>query len=252
MRPADRRRTARGVTARAVPRPPPAARRAVSAPPVRTIPWTTSARSRRGQNGKRFTFGCRAQGRFWAVWGTGTYTDDSSICSAAVHAGQIQVAKGGVVLIEIRPGRASYAGSAAHGVRSGSWGRWGGSYVFIGSAKPLPPQPVVVKGGPTQITWSTNARTYRSQLSKRFSLTCPAGGRIGSVWGTGIYTDDSSICSAAVHAGLITTAQGGPISIEMQPAQSSYQGSQRFGVTSRKWNAWQGSFIFVRGTQSSP
>ncbi|MFH2006876.1 MAG: LCCL domain-containing protein [bacterium] len=219
---------------------------------MKYILWTTTASARRGQNGRRLTFGCRPQGQLATIWGTTTYTDDSSICTAAVHAGQITVASGGVVTIEIRPGLASYPGGAAHGVPSGSWGQWSGSFVFIGSAKPLPAQPPVAPGGPMRIQWSTNAQAYRTRLSKRFTLSCPAGGQLGSVWGTGIYTDDSSVCSAAVHAGIITKARGGTVSIEMQPAQGSYLGSARFGVTSRSWNAWQGSFIFVRGTQSSP
>lgn len=38
-----------------------------------------------------------------------------------------------------------------------------------------------------------------------FTIDCPSGcGDIsGNLWGTGIYTDDSFICSAAIHDGRI-------------------------------------------------
>jgi hypothetical protein len=65
------------------------------------------------------------------VWGTGTYTDDSSVCSAGVHAGRITAAEGGTVRIEIAPGMESYEGSEANGVTSLSYGQWDGSYVFV-------------------------------------------------------------------------------------------------------------------------
>jgi hypothetical protein len=65
------------------------------------------------------------------------------------------------------------------------------------------------------------------------------------VWGTNIYTDDSSVCTAAVHGGLITLAKGGKVKIEMRDGQPSYRGSTRNGIKSNKYPAWTGSFIVV-------
>jgi hypothetical protein len=64
------------------------------------------------------------------------------------------------------------------------------------------------------------------------------------VWGTDVYTDDSSVCTAAVHAGLITLAGGGTVTAEIRPGQSSYKGSTRNGITSSPYASWLGSFIF--------
>ena len=69
-------------------------------------------------------------------------------------------------------------------------------------------------------------------------------GPVGSVWGTGTYTDDSSICTAAVHAGVITPDDGGTVVIEIAPGQSSYQGSTAHGVTSNDYGEFGGSFRF--------
>lgn len=67
---------------------------------------------------------CKAsQTRIGSVWGTVDYTDDSSICRAAVHAGVIS-ASGGTIRITIRTGLNSYRGSSAHGIKSSHWKKY--------------------------------------------------------------------------------------------------------------------------------
>ena len=86
----------------------------------------------RGKNGQQFPYLCPANIDLNAksVWGTDTYTDDTTICRAAVHAGKITQAGGGLVTIEIGPGLAAYTGSSRNGVTSKDWGKWEGSYSF--------------------------------------------------------------------------------------------------------------------------
>ncbi|QHW01270.1 hypothetical protein GJR95_11150 [Spirosoma endbachense] len=60
-----------------------------------------------------------------------------------------------------------------------------------------------------------------------------------------MYTDDSSIYTAAVHAGLISYA-GGVVTVEIRPGQTSYNGNSRNGVNSKNYSGWSGSFVFVR------
>jgi hypothetical protein len=96
-------------------------------------------------------------------------------------------------------------------------------------------------------TWTTQANQLGGKDRQRFPLSCPAGGQIsGRLWGTDFYTDDSSICTAAVHAGLISVADGGTVTIELRPGLSSYTGSTRHGVTSQNYGSWGGSFVFMR------
>ncbi len=101
--------------------------------------------------------------------------------------------------------------------------------------------------GPTavQATWSTNAVQYRGQ-NVRVAFDCPRNGGPGNIWGTDYYTDDTSICTAAVHAGLISFANGGRVTIEMRQGAQSYAGTTRYGVRSNPYGNWYGSFIFVR------
>jgi hypothetical protein len=93
--------------------------------------WSATATEYRGQNGAHYTYGCPANGTPGSPWGTDLYTDDSSVCSAAVHAGLITATQGGTVVIEIRPGADSYTGSTRNGVKTVDYGKWSGSYVFV-------------------------------------------------------------------------------------------------------------------------
>lgn len=66
----------------------------------------------------------------------------------------------------------------------------------------------------------------------------------GTVWGTEIYTDDSSICRAALHAGDIPPGGGG-VEIEIAPGRRSYQGTNANGVTTQSYGPWKRSFRIV-------
>ncbi|MBS1811183.1 MAG: hypothetical protein JST84_23670 [Acidobacteria bacterium] len=215
--------------------------------PQTTINWGTNATALRGQNGQRVTYTCPGGGRFGSVWGTDVYTDDSSICTAAVHAGRINVQTGGTVTIEIRAGQSQYTGSTRYGVTSAGYGGWHGSYVFVGGGQQPPPPPDTLT-----INWSTNAVALRGRNGQRMNYICPSNGRASGVWGTDVYTDDSSICSAAVHAGRITTQAGGKVTIEIRAGQSQYTGSLRNGVTTAGYGSWHGSYVFVGGVIQPP
>jgi|GEM_PF-3791234 len=93
--------------------------------------WGMSATGYRGQIGRRYTFRFGPGRGSGTVWGTGTYTDDSPIAMAAVHAGLITFERGGTVTIEIRAGLEKYKGSAANGINTSDYNSWPGSYVFV-------------------------------------------------------------------------------------------------------------------------
>jgi hypothetical protein len=201
--------------------------------------WSAKADSFKGRNGERFVFTCPKYGTGASVWGSDLYTDDSSVCNAGVHAGVISRAGGGTVTIEIRPGEAAYTGSTRNRVTSSSYGSWSGSFVVVGSV----PEDAGV--GPGGTGWSANAVQFRNFPGAQFEYDCPANGTKGVVWGTNIYTDDSSVCTAAVHGGLITLAKGGKVKIEMRDGQLSYRGSTRNGIKSSPYPQYAGSFIVV-------
>jgi hypothetical protein len=118
------------------------------APAVHDVDWGTSPLdlNLRGLNGERFLFRCPpGKARPGQVIGSGPYTDGSSVCAAAVHAGVIKAASGGIVKIEIRPGEAHYEASISHFIQSESYERfWSGSFLVVASddgERPARPEP---------------------------------------------------------------------------------------------------------------
>jgi len=73
---------------------------------------------------------------------------------------------------------------------------------------------------------------------------CPPEGTRSAVWGSDVYTADSSICTAAVHAGKITLEKGGQVTIEFRPGRSTYGATTRNGVTSYNFGEYPRSFVF--------
>jgi hypothetical protein len=67
----------------------------------------------------------------------------------------------------------------------------------------------------------------------------------GEVWGTMLYTDDSSICHATLHAGIVGP-EGGIATTLRHEGEFSYSGSNQNDVISRDYGPWSGSFI-LRG-----
>jgi hypothetical protein len=133
----------------------------------------------------------------------------------------------------------------------GSWSRQTCFDVLGAPAASGPPPPPTGMGG-RAIDWGYSPGEHRGSTGQRYAYTCPPNGTLGAVWGTDVYTDDSSLCTAAVHAGLIALAGGGPVTIEIVAGQSAYRGSTRNGVTSRDYGSWGGSFRFVGGAAPPP
>lgn len=200
--------------------------------------WAANAAQHRGRDGERFDQECppnpdEAGG---SVWGANTYTDDSSICTAAVHAGMIDFADGGTVTYEIAPGEDNYVAATSNGVTSTRYGPWPGSFFF--------PDADEIAVGAETATWGDNA-LGRGPAGTTFTFDCPPGGSPGSIWGSGPYTGDSSICTAAVHAGIITLEDGGSVTGLVGGPLDSYEGSDRNGIQTGNWGAYDPSFTIV-------
>jgi hypothetical protein len=206
-------------------------------PMVSGTDWDDSARFLRGQSGT-FVFVCPAAGRKGQVWGTDVYTDNSSVCSAALHAGAFVYENGGIVTIQLLPGRPSYTGSARNGITSFDWGAYPGSFKVVSAVKGSG-IPGVKMGG---AGWTANATSFRGRNGGRYRYICPGNAGLGGVSGTNTYTDDSSPCAAAVQLGLFTRTNGGRVTIQIAPRQASYQGTTANGVSSQSSTTGLGSF----------
>jgi hypothetical protein len=202
--------------------------------------WEANATTLNGTDGQTFTLACAPGGTGHSVWGSDIYTADSSICTAGVHSGLITYQQGGTVTIEVRPGRTIYGCSERNGVTTSPYGSYQLSFVFK-----TPNTEAVVREAEDQtpVLWNTSASMVTFESGKTYKFKCPSSGKESSVWGTDIYTLDSSICNAAVHAGKLTSESGGPVTIELRPGESAYKGSTRNGINTNDYGQYGSSFV---------
>jgi hypothetical protein len=185
--------------------------------------------------GRRISYVCpavtSAQIASVEVWGTDVYSSDSPICIAAIHAGVLQAGRPGLVTILVASGADRFTGSARNGVTTKDYGPNTTSYTFDRS------------GAPGQLDWSTTALSIPAVFTASIFVACPGGGAMTSqIWGSDVYNEDSSICTAALHAGLITRASGGNFFVTRDTGLKNYEAVDRNGVKSTVWSGGTASF----------
>jgi hypothetical protein len=169
-----------------------------------------------------------------SVWGSDPYTDDSAICRSALHAGALGV-NGGIVQVVETPGQGSYPASTRNSVASGQWGNWSRSIAFR-SISTNDRRPSVA---------ACPANAVGLSIGTRLTCACSAEAMAsGPIWGSGPYTADSSLCRAAVHAGLADGAVD-EIEIRVLPGLVSFPASRRNGVDSGAWGNYGLSFEVI-------
>ncbi len=95
----------------------------------------------------------------------------------------------------------------------------------------------------TPIAWETTASGFKSDENLVYKFRCPEHGTEHTVWGSDVYTQDSSICTAAVHAGVITLADGGIVTIEFRPGRLTYGSTVRNGIKTSTYGEYPHSFV---------
>jgi hypothetical protein len=83
------------------------------------------------QIGKTFVYKVKGNASGGSVWGTDTYTLDSSLAAAAVHAGVVKDGKLGVVRLKIVASPAAFTGTTRNGVSSYDYGSYPAAYKIL-------------------------------------------------------------------------------------------------------------------------
>jgi hypothetical protein len=88
---------------------------------------------------------------------------------------------------------------------------------------------------------SGDLRALQGEIGKtfRFKVT---GAAVGSVWGSDVYTADSALARAAVHAGVLKAGQTGVVRVKIVSPPASFEGSTKNGVTTSPWGAFPGAY----------
>ncbi len=185
--------------------------------------------------------------RTGGLWGTNAYTTDSTLAVAVVHAGVLGEGQTGFVRVVIAPAQTAYIGSLANGVSSISYGQYVGGYAVsnLTGATDLIAYPGMMHNALAD-PGSLSGFRGRNFASQYFKVT---GAVTGGVWGTGVYTDDSNLATAAVHAGVLAPGQQGLVKVTIRPGLtnpptggSAYVGSAANGVVSNSYGSYAGSY----------
>jgi hypothetical protein len=217
-----------------------------------------------GDPGAVFQIACPPGCTTGGLWGTDIYTADSGLCHAAIHAGAMSP-DGGVVVVRIEPGQPAYRGSPRNGVTSWDYGAYGRSFTVGAAAgppvmgQPAPGQPAAQWAGQPPATpappaapqaieagCSYNSTQISDALGTAHLISCPPGcAASGGLWGTDVYTGDSAICKAAIHAGIISN-NGGYVVVVLDGPRPAFRGSVRNQVTSGDYGNYSSSYRLQR------
>jgi LCCL domain len=104
----------------------------------------------------------------------------------------------------------------------------------VGSA-PVDSEVVKVEAGPE------NLSNYQGQIGKVFYFKV-TGDNVGSIYGTDLYTTDSHLATAAVHAGVLKLGETGTVKVKIVEGQNGYTQTTRNGITSNSWGQYGGSY----------
>ena len=163
------------------------------------------------------------------------YTYDSPLAVAAVHAGLLKADETKLIKVKVMAARDNYPSIARNGITSEQYESCDGSYQLMA------PSPEDVADAPD--TMSDFIGKYG--ITFIFRVT---GDKEGPIWGgkDNVYTTDSQIATAAVHAGMLQAGQKGIVRIKMLPGRNSYPAVTRNGLTSHDFGEWDGSYQFVK------
>lgn len=108
----------------------------------------------------------------------------------------------------------------------------------------FPPEGVIYHPG--------NMSAYGSRVGETLPVQVTGSTGSGSLWGSEIYTADSQVARAAVHAGLLQPGETGLLAVTMLPGQSAYHGSSRNGLTSASYGSYNLSYSLSPWTGETP
>ncbi len=105
-----------------------------------------------------------------------------------------------------------------------------------------------------EIDWQTGIGHFQFDndkfIGQRLSVACPplsVRTSTEGAYGTDVYPSKTPVCIAALHAGAID-AEGGIVTVQLNPGAKEYAGSLRNGVTTASLPATPRSIAFVGGT----
>jgi hypothetical protein len=103
---------------------------------------------------------------------------------------------------------------------------------------------LVAKGYWGQYT-AQDIRQLETKIGESFVFEATGNVR-GQLWGTDIYTSDSDLGAACVHAGILQPGETGVAKVTMVAPIPVFTGTTRNGMTSATWTpGWSGAYTIA-------
>ena len=107
---------------------------------------------------------------------------------------------------------------------------------------------MLIAGGPPIVNESyssnINCMDKRGKVGEEYCYKI-TGSTEGTVWGDGIYSDDSNIAKAAVLEGKCKIGENRIVCIKIIESKSSYGSCTKNGISTSSWGHWDGSYSFI-------
>ena len=119
-------------------------------------------------------------------------------------------------------------------------------YVAAGLVLALSAGPLLAQQPSIGVSSNLTAAPFKDQIGRRITYVCPPTDVSPdvAVWGTDVYTFDSSVCLSAIHAGILQRQRIGVVTFTMGPGAAAFRASTRNGVTSKSYAAYGSTFSF--------
>jgi hypothetical protein len=180
-----------------------------------------------------------------AVWGDAVYTLDSDPGTAAVHAGLVRDGETKMITFWVVPSPSTYGEANRNGVQSRRWGAFRSAFVM--QAAGVPAQAA------KRVPVSRGVGGILERLQPGESAIIPlTGSDKGTVWGSGVFTGDSHLETAAVHAGVAEPGERCSVVVTRVDPLARYEGSRKHGVETRSWGAYPTAFTLRSDSQENP
>ncbi|HZN33356.1 MAG TPA: LCCL domain-containing protein [Pirellulaceae bacterium] len=87
---------------------------------------------------------------------------------------------------------------------------------------------------------------YQSKIGQTFAFRVTGAVAGGSIWGTDVYTTDSMLAMAAVHAGVLKAGETGVVRLKIIASPPSFAGSFRNGVRTSPYGVYGGAYQILK------
>ncbi len=123
----------------------------------------------------------------------------------------------------------------------------------LADAKSLRHQSLIARPAPREeqdvLPDPGHLKAYEARRGETFSFRVTGAVAGGSIWGTDVYTTDSNLAMAAVHAGVLKAGETGVVRLKILASPPSFAGSFRNGVRTSPYGVYGGAYQILKGDE---